>query len=199
MSNKTEAVNSAIKLSVEKLKDVNLEERCELLGLSAPENNQLKIKLYKSECVIELPSFEMTEESASNIKPADYLTLLHYLECDFPVEETGELITFRDMPGGQFYWGPFISRSVKPLAGRIGNDLELLKTNLERFDYEPLDLGDFSARVYVVGKIYATLVYRTGDEEFGSTADLLFDSSIKRVFCAEDAAVIGSRICIGLL
>jgi uncharacterized protein DUF3786 len=196
---KTEAVNSAINLAIDKLKDVDLEERCLLLGLNVPVGNQLKIKLYKTECIIDLPAFTMTEESQAQIKPSDYLTLLHYFNCDLPVEETGELISFRDMPGGQFYWEPFISRSVKPLVGRIGNDLELLKNNLERFDYELLDIGDFSVKIYVVGEIYATLIYRVGDEEFKSTADLLFDSSVKRVFCAEDVAVIAGRICIGLL
>jgi hypothetical protein len=43
------------------------------------------------------------------------------------------------------------------------------------------------------------LVYRAGDDEFPASADLLFDACIRRVFCAEDAAVLGSRVCLGLL
>ena len=64
---------------------------------------------------------------------------------------------------------------------------------------EPVDLGDVGARIHAFGNLYATLVYRSGDDEFPATADFLFDSSVERVFCAEDAAFLGSRICLGLL
>jgi len=43
------------------------------------------------------------------------------------------------------------------------------------------------------------LVYRRGDDEFGPSAEVFFDSGLRKVFSAEDAATIASRICIGLL
>ena len=49
------------------------------------------------------------------------------------------------------------------------------------------------------GNLHVTLVYRAGDSEFGPAADLLFDACAKRVLCAEDAAWLASRICLGLL
>jgi hypothetical protein len=109
------------------------------------------------------------------------------------------LISFRELPGGQFFWEPFLSRSVRPLLKRIGNNLELLKRNLHSFDWEPASLGDFAARVHALGKVYLTLVYRVGDEEFPPSAELLFDACTKRVYNAEDATVLAGRICLDLL
>ncbi len=85
------------------------------------------------------------------------------------------------------------------MVERIGNDLELLKKNLDRFDWEPVSLDDLGARIHAIGKVYVTLIYHLGDEEFPSSADLLFDASIKRVYPTEDAAVLASRICLSLL
>jgi hypothetical protein len=85
------------------------------------------------------------------------------------------------------------------LVQRIGNDLQLLKKNLGRFDWEPLAIGDFAARVHVIGRLYLTLIYRLGDEEFPAEADVLFDPDVQRVYNAEDASVLAGRICLGLL
>jgi hypothetical protein len=60
-------------------------------------------------------------------------------------------------------------------------------------------LGDFGARIHAIGKVYVTLVYHLGDEEFPASADLLFDASIKRVYPTEDAAVLASRISMSLV
>ncbi|MHB9138667.1 MAG: DUF3786 domain-containing protein, partial [Victivallaceae bacterium] len=43
------------------------------------------------------------------------------------------------------------------------------------------------------------LIYRAGDDEFPPEAEVLFDAAVKRVYVAEDAAVMAGRICIGLL
>ena len=135
-------------------------------------------------------------------KPArigDKILILHYLLCDKPINPTGELITFRDFSGGQFYWQPFLSRTVEPLVQRIGNNLEILEKNLSRFDWEPKKMGDFGVRVHTIGKFDITIVYNRGDEEFPAEAKIFFDSSVTKVFNTEDATVLASRICIGLL
>ena len=124
---------------------------------------------------------------------------MHYLACDLLIELGGDLLSFRDLSGGEFYFGPFQSRTVKPLAESFGNDLDRMKRRLRRFDHVFTEHGDLGARVHGLGHLWITLIYRMGDEEFPAAADVLFDPCIKRVFGAEDAAVMASRICIGLL
>ncbi len=50
-----------------------------------------------------------------------------------------------------------------------------------------------------MGKLHVTLVHHVGDDEFPAGANVLFDSCVKRVFGAEDAAIMAARICSGLL
>jgi hypothetical protein len=130
--------------------------------------------------------------------------VLHYLACAFRVVPTGQWISFRNLPGGQFYWGPFRARTTAPLTRRFGNDLHALRTNLSRFDYELLpdvcpSSADLAARVHALGRIAIALIYRTGDEETAPDAEVLFDESLKRVFNTEDAVAHAHLNCMGLM
>ena len=190
------AHREAICIAVEKLREVDMDSRCRLLGLSKPQGGSVPLRAFGIDMVLSLPEFKLFEAvSGERVKSGDRILVLHYLLCDLPVEETGELISFRELAGGQFYWEPFCSRTVRPLVKKIGNDLERLKGNLDRFDWKPVKLGDLGARIHAIGKLYCTIVYRLGDEEFPASADFLFDSSFKRVYNAEDTVVLAGRIC----
>ena len=191
---------ASIRLVIEKLRKVNLAVRSSDLGLSEPQNGILQIRAFGTDMTLRLPGFQLFfADSDKPVESSDHILVLHYLLCDLPLHQTDQLISFRDLKGGMFYWEPFFSRTVRPLIQRIGNDLELLRNNLERFDWEPVSLGDLGARIHVIGRLYLTLIYRLGDEEFPASADLLFDAGIKRVYDAEDAAVLASRISMGLI
>lgn len=190
----------AIELAINQLKLLDLSKRCALLNLPLPENGLLRIRAFGKNYLLKQSDFGLVEEdSGVNAKVSDHILILHYLLHDRPLKSSGEFLTFRDFPGGQFYWQPFLARTVKPLAAKIGNDIPALQQNLLRFDWEPLTLGDFSARIHTIGQLYLSLVYHLGDDEFTATADVLFDSAIKQVYNAEDAAALAGRICMGLL
>ena len=190
----------ALKQAKEKLENVDLNKRCALLELPAPDKGKIYFRAFGTDFILLQKDLQLI--SANSGEPAklnDHVLILHYLLHDSPISPTGELITFRQLPGGQFYWQPFLSRTVKPLVSSIGNDLDLLRKNLNRFDWEPAELGDLSAKMHVIGNIFMTLVYHKGDDELPPDADVLFDSCIEQIFAAEDAAVLASRICLGLL
>jgi len=192
LSNKQQAVEKAVNIAIKKLKSVDIKKRCELHGLKIS-GDKLKMRLFGKDVSLDINDF------STDAKPADILLVLHYLLCDIPVKETGELISFREFPGGQFYYEPFLSKTIKPLINMYGNDIESIKRCMAKFDYEEVNLGDFGAKIQSFGPFEITLIYRLGDDEFPVDAEVLFDSSFKRIFVAEDASVIASRICIGLL
>lgn len=200
-TNKQRAEAEAAQRAAEALAAVDLPARCRSLGLPAPlPDGRLPIRLFGQDILVVPPDFQVISAATNQpVKASDRILALHYLQHDLPVAATGTFITFRDLPGGQFYLGPFRSRSIAPLLKRIGNDLDLLGSKLGRFDWQPVQVGDFAARIHVIGPIVATLVYHLGDEEMGPEAELLFDTCIRRIYCAEDVAAIASRICLGLL
>ncbi len=200
-TNRQNAEAEAARLAAAALQGVDLSARCHRLGLPAPTpDGRLPLRLFGQDVLIIPPAFEVLSAATGQpVKTADRILALHYLAHDLPVVPAGSLIAFRDLPGGQFYFGPFCSRSVKPLLARIGNDLDRLRRHLDRFDWRPLPMGDFAAAIHAVGRIEAALVYHLGDDEMPPAAELLFDACVRRVFCTEDAAAVASRICLGLL
>jgi len=197
---KEDGYQEAIQTAIDKLQKVNLTNRCLDLGLPLPETEGLPIRALGSDHYLQFSDYRIVfPGSEQTVKPTDRILIYHYLLCETPVRFTDTLISFRDLSGGQFYWGPFRARSVAPLEKRFGNNLEQLRRNLGRFDWQETAIGDLSARIHVIGNLYASLIYRLGDDELPPAADLLFDAAIKRVYNAEDAAVLAGRICLGLL
>ena len=52
---------------------------------------------------------EIAAEIGEPAKLSDRILVLHYLLCESPISLTGELVSFRSFPEGQFYWQPFLS------------------------------------------------------------------------------------------
>jgi hypothetical protein len=196
---KQDAQLEAIRQAVSKLQQIDLLARCAALKLPAPIDGRLKLRAFGTDFELTTNTFElMVCKTGAPAKEADRILVLHLLLCDVPLSPSDELVTFRDFAGGGFYLEPFLSRTVRPLVKRYGNKLDELKAAMNRFDFQSLELGDFSARIHGVGCLYVTLVYRLGDDEFPAEAELLFNAPVKRAFCAEDAAVLAGRICFGL-
>ena len=205
-TNRQQAEALAIRMAVAKMNDrpdlTDLTNRCARMGLAAPAlGGKVRIPLLGRTLELQPPDFDgIVVETGKPPKPAERLLALHYLACDVPVAAENRWITFREFPGGAFYWQPFLARSVNPLIEAIGNDLDLLRERLERFaaNIEDGPADTVSARIVAIGRIEVLLVYRAGDEEFPPSADLLYDACARRVYGAEDAAVLGGRVCLGL-
>ncbi len=195
-----EANEKALQIAKQSLTNTDLSARISLLGFPKPQNNIVNIRAFAQDMLLSLSDLNIINaRDKKPVKLGDHILILHYLQNDKIITLQNELISFKNLSGGQFYWQPFLSRTVKPLVSRIHNDLDLLKKNLDRFDWEPAELGDFSAKIHGIGSLYITLSYHKGDDEFPPDADVLFDKCIKHVFSTEDAAVLASRICLGLL
>jgi hypothetical protein len=196
---KQAAQQEAIRQAIAKLKDVDLSARCALLQLPPPHDGQLELRAFANDLSLDTTTFALVDrQTGAPAMEGDLILLLHLLLCELPLKPAEELVTFRDFPGGMFYLEPFLSRSVRPLAKRYGNRIDELATALDRFDHTRLELGDLSARIHCLGCLSVTLVYRLGDDEFPTEAELFFNTPTKRALCAEDAAVLAGRICFGL-
>ncbi|MBU0763804.1 MAG: DUF4445 domain-containing protein [Bacteroidetes bacterium] len=190
----------AAERAVKTLRNIDMTERCPKLGLPVPQNGVLPLRMFAKDMLLYLDDFRLTGNNERDTgNPDDLILLLHYLLCDVPVEASGELIPFRELTGGLFYYKPFRIRSADILLSRFGNNTEQLVANLGRFDHEPVEIGDVGARIHAFGNIWLTLIYRRGDDEFPPAVDVLFDKPVKRVFNAEDATILAHRICIGLI
>lgn len=125
--------------------------------------------------------------------------ILHYLLGVRDIPCTGELITFREIPSGEFYYQPFLKRVQAPLIMNFGSDQELLRRTGAKLGGKDVNLGDVSMCFLPLPKIPITLILWKGDEEFPPTGTVLFDSSIKSFFPAEDIAFLAGSLVYKLM
>ena len=116
--------------------------------------------------------------------------ILHYLLGVRDIPLTNELITFREIPSGEFYYQPFLKRAKVPLVDAFGLHHELFRRAGEKLAGTDAKIGDISLTFRPFPKIPITLVLWKGDDEFPPEGNILFDSSIKHFLGGEDIAFL---------
>jgi hypothetical protein len=193
---RTEAYREALQQAIEKCSRLDLTARCPVLGFPIPQAGTLTFRAFGRDVVLGVSDFECSDLLTGEPAPlVEKILFLHYLLSTPSVDSSEDPISFREIPGGAFYWNPFVGRTMAPLIGRIGNNLDLLRDKLMQFDSKPVDIGDCGAAIHAFGRVWVTLVYWKGDEEFPASAEILFSPCVKQIYGAEDAAVLAERVC----
>ena len=200
-SNRRQAYDSAVKNALEKLRGIDMRARCRELGFPEPlPDETIALRAFGRDLELVSPDYDaVIAGTREKIHVFNRILILRYLCADAPPVPTGELVSFRSLPSGMFYWNPFRERSAALLEKRFGNDLNQIRSALARFDWEPYPAGDLGASIHAIGAVRVYLIYRAGDDEFPPSAEILFDSVIQRVYNAEDAAVLAQQVCLDLV
>jgi hypothetical protein len=122
------------------------------------------------------------------------ILLLHYLAATRPLPLAGELISFRELEGGELYYAAYEGRALRPLKERFGPDPQMLLKAGERLGARPFRLGHASIEVHLFPRIPIYVVVWAGDDEVPASANVLFDSTIKDQMHTEDVAVAASLV-----
>ncbi len=176
-----------------------MSELCLRLGIPVADDGISQLKAFGQNLRLDWQNLDLTKSNGQAASQTDQILLFHYLASPGATKPGGDLISFRDLTGGIFYWEPFRSRTVLPLIQKFGDDHQSLAKALDRFDWEKLPLGDFGARIHGFGNLWLTLVCYAAEEGIPAEINALFDPVIRQVYQAEDAAVFAGRICLSLL
>jgi len=140
---------------------------------------------------ITFPEIEIASSRKQTISLVSRIILLHYLIRADGTELRGDLVPYKEIPGGMMYSGVFQKRVVDPLIGLYGYDPErFLKAGIA-MGGEGAAFGDVSFSLAVLPRVSITLVLWKGDEEFPPSIQVLFDRSIDRYLSLEDVVVLG--------
>jgi len=119
---------------------------------------------------------------------------LHYLAATSPLPLAGELISFRELEGGELYYAAYEGRAIRPLRERFGADPPLLLKAGESVHAKPFRLGHASLEIPFFPRIPVFVVVWAGDDEVPSSANILYDSTIRQQMHTEETAVAASLV-----
>ena len=103
----------------------------------------------------------------------------------------GKLLAYTDMPWGNVYAQQFRGRCILRLAGTYGHSLPSFEEACARVAGRAAESGDRSFDLPFLPGLTVRLILWEGDEEFPSTAQILFSDNFSAAFGAEDIAVVG--------
>jgi len=103
-------------------------------------------------------------------------------------------ISFHDLSGGEGYYPVFKKRVIDAIVRKYGDKPEALSELTERFKAKKAQIADVSVVIEVFEGVPILITLQRGDDEFGPEANILFDASIKEIFCTEDTVVLSELL-----
>jgi len=121
---------------------------------------------------------------------AGRILLLHYLCGATGLPPAGRLVSFKELPGGFLYAGPFAGRALQPLVRAFGTEGGALLEAGAALGGRPVNLGDVAVEVPALPLVPLTMVVWLGDEEFPAGGNILFDATAAVHLSTEDCVVL---------
>ena len=141
---------------------------------------------------ISFPDCQFTAQDGGALPPLPTRTfLLRYLLESKALPFGGSWKTFREMPWGEMYIGPYTGRVLTRAAFTFGTRVEAFRAAAEKMGAIPLPHGDAGYQFDLIGSYRMQLLVWAGDEEFPPSAQVLYSDNFSEGFAPEDRVVAG--------
>lgn len=117
--------------------------------------------------------------------------LLRFLLTGRAAERSTGFKTFREMPWGEMYIGPYTGRCLTRAAFTFGTRIEAFARACRQMGAREIAHGDAGFEFDVLGGYRMQLMVYAGDEEFAPSSQILYSDNFSAGFAAEDRVVAG--------
>jgi hypothetical protein len=119
------------------------------------------------------------------------IVLLNYLSRADGTPLSYEYIPYRDLEGGNAYFGAFQKTAIEPLSKTFGRNPEQLHAAAEPFGGIPHTHGSGTGVfLYLLPRVPLLFKLWPGDDEFPAQANILFDKVTNHYLHTEDVAAV---------
>jgi len=194
----------SFRLAAEQLKQANLHRLAKLSGADIDLKNgrvELRLAFLQTPLLISVDDeVEISREGESGDMPLpEKILVCHYLLNATNEAVSDELITYRQIRDGHFYFDAFQRRARDPFLATFGQNAEMFRRCAQMLGGKPVAAGDVGMTFRVLPRIDIQLVLWQGDDEFPPEASILFDSSIQTRLPVEDIAVLSGMLVYKLM
>lgn len=158
------------------------------------EKNEFELELLGVKYHLSWPEYAIRadREDAFALKNLPCQTfLLRFLLEGKRAGASGRMLTFREMPWGEMYIGPYTGRCLTRAAFTFGTRVAAFRAACEKMGAVTLSHGDAGYQFDFLGGYVMQLMVWEGDEEFAPTAQILYSENFADGFAAEDRVVAG--------
>jgi hypothetical protein len=154
-----------------------------------------QLPMWRRPVVVSYPDWiARRRPSGEAVSPMELALLLYYFTIADGFPLSGEWISFADLPDGRFYNQAFHGYTGKELAQAFKNDQFTFERSALSLSGERLQLGDAAFAFQALPRVWLCVVFWHGDEEFSSSAQVLFDAAASHYLTTDAYAILGSTI-----
>jgi hypothetical protein len=187
----------ALERALEDLEGLDLRERAALCGgRPSDDGSTVSIGYFGKDYVVSSAGDVGGPEGG--VPVFTRLILLHYLAGSGGTRPAGHIVTFREVPDGNFYFHSFHDRVVKPVLAAFGEKPDLLRERGRELGWGEEGEGDVCLKTLALPLVPIRVMLWCGDEELSPEASVLFDSSVSDHLHTEDIALVAEE-AVGLL
>lgn len=184
-------------LAIEKLKTCDIEQCCVRAKLETKNKStgerQVIFPYINQRYILNIDGRTISfEEDAGRPSLPEQVLMLHYLLKAKAIPFSGEMITFREVPSGAFYYQAFFKRAIVPLAKGFGSHPSLLDRVADIIGEIVPFSADRALKIVILPRIPVILSIWEEDEEFPAEGNIYFDTTISSHLSTEDIVYAGS-------
>ena len=154
------------------------------------DGKEFYVNLLGREFAISHPDYALRALDGGALPPLPTQTfLLRWLLEGKAFPWAGEWKTFREMPWGQMYMGPYTGRCLTRAAFAFGTRLAAFQGACGKLVGRPVNQGDAGYEFSFLPHFKMRIFIWEGDEEFPPSAQILYSDNFAAAFTAEDRVV----------
>ncbi|MBN2389034.1 MAG: DUF3786 domain-containing protein [Anaerolineales bacterium] len=159
-----------------------------------------QLSLFRQAVYIPFPTLEAVDAASGASLPTFLQALLlYYFVTAAGIPPAGRWVSFADLPGGRMYSRAYQGYTGNELARRFGADLTGFCRACRSAGGEPFDIGDAAFAFQALPRIALLAVLWSGDDEFPSSCQVLFDPTATDYLPVDVCAILGSQLTRKLL
>jgi hypothetical protein len=131
--------------------------------------------------IVDVESGEIFDQATGNrCAIGTRLLILHYLIYAQNVDPSGQWVTLKEVPhGGALFYPAFKNQVLDVLVDAFQYDLDAFEQAAALLNGKQIKMGDRAAVFTALPKVPLAVLMWQADEEFGGSANILFDKTIE--------------------
>jgi len=191
---------AAYRKAKKELEGINPYVVASMSGVSFDEGKFI-VPFFNRSFLIHYPAMKV-EEVGSGVPPRRWFEILvmHYLLTADGTPVSDMWITYRHLPGAQFFERRFEQMALTRLGQAFDNDAERFRQACISIGGTPMSrTGDVAFRFLALPKIPMGCILYLGDEEVRPSVAMLFDSAASHYLPTEDLSLLGTYLATALI
>ena len=163
-------------------------------------SGEFKLVFWNQEAILSFPGLIASDaHSEKPLNPFDQALLLYYFHISDGTPQSGEWISFTELPDGKFYAQAFQGYTGSELLKTFGNDSDAFMEANENLNGRREFFANISYSYQVLPRLALMVACWLGDEDFPASYRILFDAAAGYHLSTDGCAILGGQLARRLI